>query len=584
MSQMPGPLRPQPASSELAAALGACRRAFLAIALFSGMSNILMLSGALFMLEIYDRVLPSRSVPTLVGLLILVAGLYGAQGLIDLIRSRILVRVGHSLDEAMSLRVYDAIVRLPLKIGAKGDGTQPIRDLDTVRGFLSGSGPVAFFDLPWMPVYLAVCFVFHTYLGLTALVGAIILVTLTVVTEMKTRHPTRSAAQFAVARNLLLEASRRNAEAITAMGMAGRISKRWHDLNRSFVVSSGRASDVGGGLGAFSKVLRMLLQSAILAVGAWLVIDQQSTPGIMIAASILGARALAPVDLAIANWRHFVGARQSWQRLSRLLGHLPPMGDPMPLKPPARTLVVQNGAVAPPGQQRIVCQDVNFTLAAGKALGVIGPTASGKSSLARMLVGVWTPVRGAVRLDGATLDQWSPEALGRHIGYVPQDVELFNGTVAQNIARFEDPPDSDAVIAAAEAAGVHDLIINLPEGYETMIGEQGSALSAGQAQRIALARALYRDPFLVVLDEPNSNLDAEGDEALTRAILSLRARGAITIVVAHRPSAIAGVDYILIMGKGRQQQFGPKEEVLTRLTPPATPPRALKVAEKGSAG
>jgi len=256
----------------------------------------------------------------------------------------------------------------------------------------------------------------------------------------------------------------------------------------------------------------------------------------------------------------------------------------MPLKPPARTLVVQNGAVAPPGQQRIVCQDVNFTLAAGKALGVIGPTASGKSSLARMLVGVWTPVRGAVRLDGATLDQWSPEALGRHVGYVPQDVELFNGTVAQNIARFEDPPDSDAVIAAAEAAGVHDLIINLPEGYETMIGEQGSALSAGQAQRIALARALYRDPFLVVLDEPNSNLDAEGDEALTRAILSLRARGAITIVVAHRPSAIAGVDYILIMGKGRQQQFGPKEEVLNRLTSPATPPRALKVAEKGGAG
>jgi len=584
MSQIPGPLRPPPASSELAAALGACRRAFIATALFSGMSNILMLSGALFMLEIYDRVLPSRSVPTLVGLLILVAGLYGAQGLIDMIRSRILVRVGHSLDETMSLRVYDAIVRLPLKVGAKGDGTQPIRDLDTVRSFLSGSGPVAFFDLPWMPVYLAVCFLFHTYLGLTALAGAIILVTLTIITEVKTRHPTRSAAQFAVARNLLLEASRRNAEAIMAMGMAGRISKRWHDLNRSFVVSSGRASDVGGGLGAFSKVLRMLLQSAILAVGALLVIDQESTPGIMIAASILGARALAPVDLAIANWRGFVGARQSWQRLSRLLGHLPPTSEPMPLKPPARTLVVQNGTVVPPGHQRIVCQDVNFTLAAGKALGIIGPTASGKSSLARMLVGVWAPVRGTVRLDGATLDQWSPEALGRYIGYVPQDVELFNGTVAQNIARFDDPPDADAVIAAAEAAGVHDLIINLPEGYETIIGEQGSELSAGQAQRIALARALYRDPFLVVLDEPNSNLDAEGDEALTRAILSLRARGAITIVVAHRPSAIAGVDYILIMAKGRQQQFGPKEEILTRLTPPAAAPRALKVAEKGGAG
>ncbi|MGA8953712.1 MAG: type I secretion system permease/ATPase [Xanthobacteraceae bacterium] len=583
MNQDFGPPRQQPASSELAVALGACRRAFVATALFSGMSNILMLAGALFMLEVYDRVLPSRSVPTLVALLLLVAGLYGAQGLIDMIRSRILVRIGHSLDEAMSLRVYDAIVRLPLKIGSKGDGTQPIRDLDAVRGFLSGSGPVAFFDLPWMPVYLAICFLFHPYIGLTALAGAIILVTLTVVTEIKTRRPIRSTAQFAVARNSLLEASRRNAEVITAMGMAGRISKHWRDLNHNYVVSSGRASDVGGGLGAFSRVLRMLLQSAILAVGAWLVINQESTPGIIIAGSILGGRALAPVDLAIANWRGFVGARQSWQRLSRLLGHLPPTTDPMPLRPPARSLVVQNGTVVPPGQQRVVCQEVNFTLAAGKAVGVIGPTGSGKSSLARMLVGVWTPARGTVRLDGATLDQWSPETLGRHVGYVPQDVELFNGTVAQNIARFEDPPDADAVIAAAHAAGVHDLIINLPDGYETMVGEQGSALSAGQAQRIALARALYRDPFLVVLDEPNSNLDAEGDEALTRAILGLRARGAITIVVAHRPSAIAGVDYILIMGKGRQQQFGPKEEVLSRLPQPSAP-RALRVADPGGTG
>jgi len=584
MSQSLGPLRQTPVSSELATALGACRRAFIATALFSGVSNLLMLAGALFMLEVYDRVLPSRSVPTLVALLILVAGLYGAQGLIDMIRSRILVRVGRSLDEAMSMRVYDTIVRLPLKIGAKGEGSQPIRDLDAVRGFLSGIGPVAFFDLPWMPVYLAICFLFHTFIGLTALFGAIVLVTLAVLTEVKTRRPTRSAAQFAMARNALLEASRRNAEAITAMGMTGRISKRWSDLNRNYVAASGRASDVGGGLGAMSKVLRLLLQSAILAVGAWLVINQESTPGIIIAGSILGARALAPVDLAIANWRGFVGARQSWQRLSRLLGALPKANEPMPLKPPAHTLVVQNGAVAPPGHSKIVCQDVNFTLAAGKALGVIGPTASGKSSLARMLVGVWNPARGTVRLDGATLDQWSPEALGRHIGYVPQDVELFNGTVAQNIARFEEPPDADAVIAAAQAAGVHDLIINLPDGYETVVGEQGSALSAGQAQRIALARALYRDPFLVVLDEPNSNLDAEGDEALTRAILGLRARGAITVVVAHRPSAIAGVDYILIMAKGRQQQFGPKEEVLTRVTQPNAAPRALKVAEQGGAG
>jgi ATP-binding cassette, subfamily C, bacterial PrsD len=569
--------RQTPTSSELAAALGACRRAFLAIALFSGMSNILMLTGSLFMLEVYDRVLPSRSIPTLVALLILTAGLYAAQGFIEAIRSRILVRIGNSLDEAMSMRVYDAIVRLPLKIGGKGEGSQPIRDLDAVRGFLSGAGPSAFFDLPWLPVYLAICFLFHPYIGLTALGGAIILICLTIATELRTRSPTRQATQFAMARNALLESSRRNAEAITAMGMTGRVANRWRDLNRSFIAATGQASDVVGGLGAASKVLRLLLQSSLLAVGAWLVIHQESTPGIIIAGSILGGRALAPVDLAIANWRGFVGARQSWQRLSRLLAHLPPRSEPMPLQPPSKTLVVQNAAVCPPGEQKIVCQDVSFTLASGKALGIIGPTASGKSSLARMLVGVWAPLRGTIRLDGATLDQWSPEALGRHVGYLPQDVELFPGNIAQNIARFEDPPHPEAVLAAAQAAGVHDLIVNLPEGYETKVGERGSALSAGQAQRIALARALYRDPFLVVLDEPNSNLDAEGDEALTRAILGLRARGAIVAVVAHRPSAIAGVDYILVMAKGRQQQFGPKEEVLARVAQPQSAPRTLKV-------
>ena len=565
------------ASSELAAALGACRRAFLAIGLFSGMSNILMLTGSLFMLEVYDRVLPSRSVPTLVALLILTAGLYAAQGFIDAIRSRILVRIGDSLDETMSMRVYDAIVRLPLKIGGKGDGSQPIRDLDSVRGFLSGAGPSAFFDLPWLPVYLAVCFLFHPYIGLTALGGAVILIALTVATELRTRSPTRQATQFAVARNALMESSRRNAEAMTAMGMVGRIAKRWREANRSYIAATGQASDVVGGLGAASKVLRLLLQSSLLAVGAWLVIHQESTPGIIIAGSILGGRALAPVDLAIANWRGFIGARQSWHRLSRLLAQLPPRTEPMPLQPPSKSIVVQNAAVCPPGEQKIVCQDVNFTLTGDKALGIIGPTASGKSSLARMLVGVWSPLRGTVRLDGATLDQWSPEALGRHVGYLPQDVELFPGNVAQNIARFEDPPNPEAVLAAAQAAGVHDLIVNLPDGYETKVGERGSALSAGQAQRIALARALYRDPFLVVLDEPNSNLDAEGDEALTRAILGLRARGAIAVVVAHRPSAIAGVDYILVMAKGRQQQFGPKEEVLTRVAQPPAAPRTLKV-------
>jgi ATP-binding cassette subfamily C protein len=585
MSELSRPLRQPSASTELGDALGASRRAFYAVALFSGMSNILMLSGALFMLEIYDRVLPSRSVPTLVALLILVAGLYGAQALIDAIRSRILVRVGNNLDEALSPRIYDALVGLPLKLGSRSDGAQPVRDLDTVRGFLSGVGPVALFDLPWMPIYLAICFLFHVYIGLTALAGALILVALTLATEFLTRRPTLSATRFATARNTLMEASRRNAEAITAMGMAGRMAERWKDLNRHYVAASRGAADVAGGFGALSKALRMLLQSALLATGAWLVIHQESTPGIIIAGSILGGRALAPVDLAIANWRGFVAARQSWRRLSRLLGVVPATAEPMALMPPTASLSVQNAAVHPPGEQRIVCQDVNFSIAAGKALGVIGPTASGKSSLARLLVGIWAPARGTVRLDGASIDQWSPEALGRHIGYLPQDVELLTGTVAQNIARFELPPDAEAVIKAAQAAGVHDLIVGLPNGYETNIGDHGSALSAGQAQRVALARALYRDPFLVVLDEPNSNLDAEGDEALTHAILGVRARGGIIVVIAHRPSAIAGVDYILVMAKGRQQQFGPKDEVLSRVIQPPAAPRALKVVpEQGSAG
>ena len=397
MSQLPRPLRQPPASAELAAALGACRRAFLAIALFSGMSNILMLTGSLFMLEVYDRVIPSRSVPTLVALLILASGLYAAQGIIDAIRSRILVRVGNSLDETLSLRVYDAIVRLPLTLGVRSEGAQPIRDLDTVRSFLSGTGPIALFDLPWLPVYLGICFLFHTYIGLTARRRSRHLTSstemLTSVTDAQcstTRRPTRSATQFAAARNTLMEASRRNAEAITAMGMTARIAQHWSDLNRNYVASAARASDVAGGFGAMSKVLRMMLQSALLAVGAWLVIHQESTSGIIIAGSILGSRALAPVDLAIANWRGFVAARQGWNRLSHLFTHLPPQVAPMALQPPAKTLVVQNAAVAPPGEQKLVCQDVNFSLTAGKALGVIGPTASGKSSLARLLVGVWS--------------------------------------------------------------------------------------------------------------------------------------------------------------------------------------------------
>ena len=573
------------ARSELSAALASCRGAFIGTALISGMSNVLMLTGAMFMLEVYDRVIPSRSMPTLVGLGILAAGLFTVLGILDGIRGRILSRIGGALDETLSGRVYDTLVQLPLRAGNRGDGGQPLRDLDAVRSYLSSLGPIALFDLPWMPLYLAICFAFHPLIGYTALGGAVILVLLTLLTEVFMRAPTRAATEAAVVRNSLADSSRRNAEALTAMGMVGRIATRWSDVNRAYMRSQRRASDIGGGLGAASKVLRMMLQSAVLGVGSYLVIHQEATAGIIIAGSILSARALAPIDLAIAHWKGFVAARQSWQRLTRLLAALPAKAARMPLQAPTHSVAVDGVSIAPPGTQKVVVHDVGFQLEAGHGLGIIGASGSGKSSLARALVGVWHPLRGKVQLDGAALDQWSPEALGGHVGYLPQDVELLAGTVAQNIARFEEQPDSDAIIAAAKAVGVHDLIVSLPEGYNTPVGEHGAGLSAGQAQRIALARAIYRDPFLVVLDEPNSNLDSEGDEALTRAILAVRERKGIVIVVAHRPSAIAGVDKLLMLNQGRAQAFGPKDEVLAKvLQRPNAQPRPLKVVpDTGSA-
>ena len=575
-----------PPRSELGTALAACRGAFVGTALISGMSNILMLSGAMFMLEIYDRVLPSRSMPTLVGLVVLVAGLFTALGILDAIRGRILARIGGTLDETLSGRVYDTLVRQPLRIGSRNDGNQPLRDLDAIRSYLSSLGPAALFDLPWIPLYLAICFAFHPLIGFTALGGAIVLIALTLLTETLMRAPTRMATEAALARNGLAETSRRNAEALSAMGMVGRMAERWGKANLQYMRSQQRASDIGGGLGAIAKVLRMMLQSGVLAVGAYLVINQQATAGIIIAGSILSARALAPVDLAIAHWKGFVSARQSWQRLTALLAAMPVQTVPTALQAPSRSLAVESVSATPPGVQKLILQDIGFKLEAGQGLGIIGPSGSGKSSLARLLVGVWQPARGKVRLDGAALDQWSPDQLGRHIGYLPQDLELLAGTVAQNIARFEAGANSEAVIAAAKAVGVHDMIVNLSGGYDTPVGEQGAALSAGQAQRIALARAVYRDPFLVVLDEPNSNLDSEGDEALTQAILGVRERKGIVIVVAHRPSAIAGVDKVLVMNQGRVQTFGPKDEILSKvLQRPTSTRHPLKLAsDSGGAG
>ena len=573
----------QPAKSELGNALRACRGAFFGVGVMSFMINILYLTGSFFMLEVYDRVLPSRSVPTLVALIVLAGGLYIAQGVLDLLRGRILVRVGTSIDEALSPRVFQTVVRLPLLKGGQGEGLQPLRDLDNIRAFLSGMGPGALFDLPWLPLYLAICFAFHPLIGATATVGALILVGLTVLTEVLTRRPARDAQGLAAQRSDIASSSRRNAEVIVAMGMAGRLTRRWAGANDRYLDGNRRTSDVAGGLGAIAKVMRMMLQSAVLGVGAYLVINQQATAGIIIAGSILSARALAPVDLAIAHWKGFVAARQSWHRLNGLLEVVPAQAAPMQLQDPSRTLAVEAVSIAPSADGRVTVSDISFVLEAGQGLGIIGPSGSGKSSLLRALVGVWRPVRGHVRLDAASLEQWSSDDLGRHIGYLPQDVELFAGTIAQNISRFDPDATSDAIIAAAMQAGVHELIVTMRDGYDTEIGEQGGVLSAGQAQRIALARALYGEPFLVVLDEPNSNLDTEGDEALTRAVRAARARGAIVIVVAHRPIGIEGVDRLLVLKDGRMQAFGPKETVLAQVLQRPVPPPIKIVSDGGVA-
>ena len=562
-----GSRAPETAETGLKAALAACRRVLASVAVISVVINILYLTGSFFMLEVYDRVIPSRSMPTLAAIGLLAAALYACQGVLDFIRGRIFVRVGNYLDSALNRDVFYAIEHLSLT-QQRADPMQPGRDLDQIRAFMSNGGPVAFFDLPWLPFYILLCFLFHTWIGLAAIFGSILLIVITFLTERGTSAPGKEAVRHAMKRAAMAEAAHRNAEVVRALGMGRRLAERWRGINNDYIQETGRASDVALGFGALSKVLRMAIQSGVLALGAYLVIVGQATGGVMIASSILVARALAPVELAIGNWKGFVAARQAWHRLSQVLDEMPKR-EPMELPAPARRVDVRNLHLVVPGTSRVIVSDVGFHLNAGSAMGIIGSSASGKSSLARGLVGVWPAARGEVRFDGASITNWSPERLGRHIGYLPQNVELFAGTVAENIARFAPDFASEDVIEAARAAGVHEMILRLPEGYDSQIGEQGSALSAGQRQRVALARALFGRPFLVVLDEPNSNLDSEGDAALTAAVLSVRKRGGIVVVIAHRPSAIKGCDWLLMMRDGRCLMFDLAEKVLEAFAKPA---------------
>jgi ATP-binding cassette subfamily C protein len=550
---------------ELRSAVASCRAAFLGVGVFSGLINLLALTSSIYMLQLYDRVIPSHSVATLVGLTILMLLLFACYGLLDTVRARIMSHIGLRIDRALRARVFELVLLLPVRAKSH-DSLQPVRDLDQVRGFLAGAGPIALFDLPWMPLYLGLVFLLHPWLGLLGTGGAAALLGLTMLTEVRSRAPTRSASTSIAARLAFGEAARRNAEAIRALGMGPHIAAIWSTHNEKHLADQIGASDVAVTYGTLSKVLRLILQSAVLGLGAYLVIIGQVTGGVMIAASILVSRALAPIEIAIANWRGFLAARQSAERLSMLLQSLPIRPEAMELPRPAGLWI------AAPGHQKPIVQNASFSLRAGDGLGVIGPSASGKSTLARALVGAWLPLRGTIRLDGGALDQWSPAALGGHIGYLPQDIELFDSSVAHNIARFDKNAPASAIIAAAQQAGAHEMILQLPDGYETRIGESGTALSAGQRQRVALARALYGDPFFVVLDEPSSNLDADGDAALVHAIASVRQRSGIAIVITHRPSAISCLDQLLVMGGGQVQAFGPKDEVLRKAvhTPAAT--------------
>jgi PrtD family type I secretion system ABC transporter len=550
---------------DIAAALRDCRRAFAGVALFSGVVNLLMLAGPLYMLQIYDRVLSSRSVPTLVVLSVFLVGAYAFQGALDLIRSRVVVRAAALLDQHLAVAVHGAVIRLAVSNRHPGEGPQPVRDLDQIRAFLTGAGPIAIVDLPWIPVFLLICFLIHPWLGFAATVGGIVLFTMTLLTERASRAPARTAAQDAGVRSVMVEAGRRGGETIVAMGMAGSLAQRWARVNDRYIGAVARLSDVAGSFGSTSKVLRLLLQSLILGLGAYLVIKQELTAGAMIAASIMMGRALAPIETTIANWRAFVAARQSIRRLSEALTRAAPRTAVTALPPPARSLDVEQVTIAAPGTPTPIVTGVHFSLKSGEALGIIGPSGAGKTSLIRALVGIWPPVKGNVRLDGAELGQWDPELRGRHIGFVSQTVELFDGTISENIARMAVAPDTDSVLRAAQAAGAHDMVLRFPSGYDTKVGDGGEALSGGQRQRIALARALYGDPFLVVLDEPNANLDSDGELALHQAMQALKARGAIVVLIAHRPATLSVCDRLLVLANGVQQGIGPRDEVLRKL-------------------
>ncbi|SFB51053.1 ATP-binding cassette, subfamily C, PrsD [Rhizobium sp. NFR07] len=540
------------------------RKAAAAIVISSAAINVLNLNGSLFMLEVYDRILPSKSMPSLVAICCLCAMLFAAQCAFDIIRGRIFIRIASLLDHRWRLGVFDASIS-PEATAAGTDRLSKVKDFDAVKFFLASPAPLALIDLPWLPLYLLLSFTFHPLIGLTILGGAILLVCLTLLTHFATRQTSKELTVFGAERIAHAQASARNSEVLLAMGMANNMGQIWSNKSELFSSSNRRLTDQNIKYSSISKTTRLGLQSVIMAVGAYVVIKGDASAGVIVASSVLSARALAPLDAAIASWRLI---NSSWMSLGRLLAEVPVAHDKTKLSLPRPTmhLSVSNLAGRAHGQATDIVRDISFSLEAGSGVAVIGPSASGKSALVRLLIGAWEKSRGTVRLDGAELDQWDRQSLGAHIGYLPQSVELFSGTVAENIARFAADASPQEVLKAASAANVHELILRLPNGYNTEIGDNGCNLSGGQRQRIALARALFRDPFLVILDEPNSNLDGEGEDALANAIQSVRDRAGIVIVVAHRPSVLGNVNLVAVMQQGRLTAFDRKEVIFA---PPA---------------
>lgn len=551
-------------STELKNSLLLCKRSFLTIGLFSLFINLLLIVPSFYMLEVYDRVLGSRSVNTLLMLTIIVSVLLATYGALEWVRSRIMVRVSTQLDLMLGGRVLNASFKQSLYTSGLGVSFQPISDLTGLRQFLTGSAIFAFFDVPWIPVYLGIMFFFHPAFGFLTLFGALIAVALAYANERATASRLAEANRENSSALALVNMSLRNSEVLFSMGMLQDLAKRWKIKNYKVLMLQGRASELSGAILNISRTWRMLLQSLMLGAGAYLVINNDITPGVMTAASILTGRALAPIDQLIGNWRGFIAARGQYARLNEVLKQIPADPERMPLPIPKGDLSVEQIVVTPPGAHAPVIKGISFRAPPGASVGVLGASAAGKSTLARALLGIWPAQSGKVRLDGADMFHLDRAAVGPHLGYLPQDIELFEGSIAENIARFGEI-DATKVVEAAQVAGVHEMILRLPQGYDTVIGAHGGALSGGQRQRIGLARAIYGDPKLVILDEPNSNLDDVGERALGEALIKLRQKGTTLFIITHRVSALAYVDNLLVLSEGQIVMSGARDQVLAQL-------------------